>query len=104
MAEEIVDEILWTDSAKLSFNKIVSYLQDTWTDKEVEKFISRTVEMLATLKRYPEMCRPSLKRKNVRIGILDKNTQIVYHYKPGKKQIQGLLFWGMRQNPAKFKY
>ncbi len=50
------------------------------------------------------MCRPSAKRKNIRIGILDKHTQIVYHYKPRKKQIELLLFWGMKQNPAKFKY
>ncbi|HLF45895.1 MAG TPA: type II toxin-antitoxin system RelE/ParE family toxin [Chitinophagaceae bacterium] len=104
MAEEIVLEIQWTDSAKITFNKIVEYLRQEWTEREVEKFVYRTTEMLATLKRYPEMCRPSSKRKNVRIGILDKHTQIVYHYKPGKRQIEILLFWGMKQNPAKFKY
>jgi plasmid stabilization system protein ParE len=104
MAEEVVDNILWTDSAKFSFNKIVSYLQDNWSEKEVEKFVNKTAEMLATLKKYPQMCRPSLKKKNVRIGILDKHTQIVYHYKPVKRQIQILLFWGMAQSPSKFKY
>ena len=104
MVEEIVQEVLWTDSAKISFGKIVNYLQQAWTEREVEKFLNRTEEMLSTLKRYPEMCRPSSKRKNVRIGILDKHTQIVYHYKPRKRQIEVLLFWGMKQNPSKFKY
>jgi hypothetical protein len=52
--------------------------------------------MLGVLKRHPEICRPSTKRKNVRIGILDKHTQLVYHYKPNKKQIEILLFWGMK--------
>lgn len=104
MAEEVVQEILWTDTAKISFSKIVEYLEYAWTEREVEKFVSRVSEMIATLKRYPEMCRPSNKRKNVRIAILDKHTQIVYHYKPRKKQIEILLFWGMKQNPAKFKY
>ena len=104
MAEEIVLEILWSDSAKVSFNKIVDYLRKEWTDREVEKFVQRTVEWLATLKRYPEMCRPSTKRKNVRIGILDKHTQIIYHYKPKKKEIELLLFWSMKQNPVQFKY
>jgi len=60
--------------------------------------------MIATLKRYPEMCRPSAKRKNVRIGILDKHTQVIYHYKPRSKQIEILLFWNMKQNPDRFKY
>lgn len=104
MAEEIVQQIRWTDSAKISFSNIVDYLRQAWTEQEVEKFVNRTAEMLSTLKRYPEMCRPSTKRKNVRIGILNKHTQLIYHYKPRKKQIEVLLFWGMKQNPAKFKY
>jgi predicted transcriptional regulator len=74
MAEEVIMEILWTDSAKLTFNNIVEYLRKERTPKEVEKFISGTKEWLSTLKRYPEMCRPSLKRKNTRIGILNKHT------------------------------
>ena len=40
MAEEIELEIFWTDSAKISFGKIVDYLQKTWTDREVEKLFS----------------------------------------------------------------
>lgn len=104
MAEEIVQEILWTDSAKFTFNRIIEYLRREWTEREVENFVTRAEEILSTLKRYPEMCRPSAKRKNVRIGILDKHTQLVYHYKPRKKQIEFLLFWGMKQDPYKFKY
>lgn len=104
MAEEIALEILWTDSAKISFSKIVDYLRWEWTEREVVNFVNRAEEFLSVLKRYPEMCRSSAKRKNVRIGILDKHTQLIYHYKPRKKQIEILLFWGMKQNPAKFKY
>jgi len=79
MVEEVVPEIYWTNSAKITFTKIVDYLRHEWSEREVEKFVNRTTEVLATLKRYPEMCRPSTKRKNVRIVILDKHTQIVYH-------------------------
>lgn len=63
MGEEIVQEILWTDSAKITFSKIIDYLRQEWSEKEVEKFINRLEEMLGFLKRYPEMCRPSQKRK-----------------------------------------
>ncbi len=54
----MVDEILWSDSAKLSLSKIIKYLKDNWTDMETEKFVKRTSEVLSTLKRFPEMCRP----------------------------------------------
>lgn len=63
MAEEVVREIVWTDSAKITFNNIVEYLRREWTEREVEKFVNSTKEMLATLKQHPEMCRPSVKRK-----------------------------------------
>ena len=67
MAEEVVGEILWTHTAKTSFNKIIEYLQTEWTEKEVGKFVNQTADLLSNLKRYPEMCRPSTKRRNVRI-------------------------------------
>jgi plasmid stabilization system protein ParE len=104
MNPDVVESIFWTNTAKESFQKIIDWLIKEWSEKEVNKLIDRTEEMLGVLKRHPEMCRPSTKRKNVRIGILDKHTQLVYHYKPNKKQIEILLFWGMKQNPAKLKY
>jgi plasmid stabilization system protein ParE len=104
MAEEIILSIQWTERAKSTFNNIISYLETEWTEKEVSKFINRTQKVLETLKRYPEMCRPSQKRKDVRIAILNKHTQMVYHFKPRKKQLEILLFWNPKLNPAKFKY
>lgn len=104
MAEEIVPEFLWTESAKKSYIKIIEYLETNWSEREVRNFVSETVYLFSNLKRQPEMCRPSQKRKNVRIGIINKHTKIVYHYLPGKKQIVVLLFWNQKQNPVKFKY
>jgi plasmid stabilization system protein ParE len=104
MAEEVVGEILWTNTAKTSFNKIIEYLRTEWTEKEVGKFVNQTEDLLSNLKRYPEMCRVSIKRRNVRIGIINRHTHIVYHYQPRKKQIVVLLFWHPKRNPAKFKY
>ncbi len=99
-----VDEILWTSDALASFNKIIEWLKQEWSEKEVEKFINRTKAFILNLQRYPEICRPSIKRKNVRIAILNKHTQLVYHYNKSKRTITILLFWGIKQNPKKFKY
>lgn len=49
MAEIVVDQILWTDSAKLCFHKIVKYLKDNWTEREIERFVKGTTEVLPTL-------------------------------------------------------
>jgi len=52
----------------------------------------------------PRNVPPFNEEKNVRIGILDKHTQIIYRYTTRKKKIEVLLFWGMKQNPSKLKY
>src|SRR6185312_4846069 len=104
MAEEGVKEIFWTPTAQKSFKKIVDYLETNWTVREVSNFVNDTVNLLSNLKRQPEMCRPSVKRKNVRIGTVNKKKQIVYHYQPRKRQIVVLLFWSPKEDPAKFKY
>ena len=71
MDEEVIDALFWTDCARLSFNSIVEYLVKEWSEKEVKKFIESTNKMLSVLKRHPEICRPSIKRKYVRF--------ILYH-------------------------
>jgi plasmid stabilization system protein ParE len=100
----IVEQVYWTDSALKDFVEIVKWLKVKWSQKEVNNFVNKTEKLVAILQRYPESCRPSQKRKNVRIGILDKHTQIVYHYDSNKQIITILQFWGMKQNPNRFKY
>lgn len=104
MVEAVVQSVSWSTGAKTSFNKIVEYLANNWSQKEIANLITRTEEIIAVLKSYPEIGRPSAKRKGVRIFLLNRHTQLIYFYKPLKKQIVILHFWGMKQNPNKFKY
>lgn len=104
MDKEVINDIKWTQLATQSFNSIIGYLETEWSDREIERFISKTNNLLTTIRLHPQMCRPSQKRKNVRIALLTKNTQMVYYYNPQKKQIRLLLFWSSKQNPFKFNY
>lgn len=104
MAETIVLTVLWSANAKRTYGKIIDYLAESWSKKEIGNLLDRTEKLITVLQQYPEMGRPSVKRRGVRIILLDKHTQMVYYYKPIKKQIILLHFWGMKQNPAKFRY
>jgi hypothetical protein len=42
MAEVIVEEILWTDSAKLSFSNIIDYLNKNLIEREINIFVKQT--------------------------------------------------------------
>lgn len=101
MDEKVVRDILWTDRAKSTFESVVNYLSIEWSEKEVKNFIQSTNELTAAIQYYPEMFKASRKHKNIRIGLITKHTQLVYHYKPKKRQIVILYFWGTQQNPKK---
>lgn len=90
MGEEVIEEVLWTQSAKRTFNNIIEYLRQQWSEKEAQKFIDVTNKMILSFKQHPEMCRPSLKRKRVHIGVLKRQTQLIYHHKSGKTKILSL--------------
>jgi hypothetical protein len=49
MDEEIVHEVFWTETAKITFSNIVTYVRSQWTEREVEKFVNRTDEMISKL-------------------------------------------------------
>lgn len=98
MAEEIVKVIKWTPRALESYESIINYLLQEWTEREAEQFSLRVSSFLTKLKKHPEMCRPSIKRRHVRVGLVDKHTQLIYHFKPKKRQIEILLFWSMKQD------
>lgn len=103
MAEEVID-VVWTDEAITSLDETVNYLLKEWTDKEVQKFFKYLDQFLSNVSRHPEMCRPSQRRKDIRLGVLNKHTRLVYMYKPVKKQISILLLWHFKRDPKKFKY
>ena len=104
MDEKIVEEVLWTDMAKSTFDSVVTYLSIEWSEKEVRNFIQRTNDLISAIQYYPELFKLSHKRTNIRIGLITRHTQLIYHYKPKKRQIVILYFWGTQQNPKKLKF
>ena len=103
MDEKII-EIVWTKKASDTFYCIINYLKEEWTEKEVQNFIRETNSLILKLSQHPEIGRPSQKRKNTRIYILNKHTTLTYHFGSRKNKITILLFWNQKRNPKDFIY
>ena len=104
MDEKVVQDVQWTDKAKSTFDSIINYVGNEWSEKEVRNFIQRTNDLISAIRHYPEMCKASRRRNTVRVGLITNHTQLLYHYKPKKRQIVILYFWGTQQNPKKRNY
>jgi hypothetical protein len=95
---------LWTNKAIKTAEDVVKYLREEWTEKEVDDFLNKVDDIIATIETNPKLFRASSKRPNIHLAIIKRKTLLVYQVRPHKKQIALLLFWNAKQNPKKLKY
>ncbi len=94
-------DIFWTINAERSFNDLIDYLIKNWTNREYQKFIERTQELLTHIRNNPFSFQESDKYQNVRRAVLT-NIISVYYY-PNDDGIYLLFFWDNRRNPKDLK-
>ncbi len=89
-------EIKWTSEAEERFTEIIEYLEENWTENEIEKFITATNKVLNYIADHPVMFRRS-KKKNIHEALISDKHLLIYRVKPG--HIELITFWDNRQNP-----
>jgi plasmid stabilization system protein ParE len=94
-------QIVWTPKAVKGYDRIVNYLQENWTDKEVSNFIKETNKFLDVLINHPEILQKTSKRKNLYRGPINKLTILTYRIRPKAQQIELINIRGARQKPLK---
>ncbi len=97
-------KVYWTKQASITVNKVVQYLREEWTEKEVDSFLDKVDEIIETIAINPRLFRASSKRQNVHLAIIKRRTILAYRVMPQKRQIALLMFSFAKQNPKKFKY
>ena len=94
-------EIVWTPRAERGYEKIIAYLQENWTDREVKNFIQESIRFFELLSEQPQILQKSDKLKNVYRGPMDNHNMLTYRIKPRKKQIELLNIRSSKQKPLK---
>ncbi len=97
-------KISWTPGARLTYFKVLEYLDKTWTKKEIQNFVNRTEKVLGQIIKDPEMFEASPKKINVRKGLITKHNTLYYRINYQKDEIALIIFWDNRQNPDKLPY
>jgi plasmid stabilization system protein ParE len=97
-------KVVWSPKAINSFNKIVDFLSDRWTKKEIDNFAHETDKVIGQITENPYMFVATQKRKNVRKGLINRLTSLFYRVKPRKKEIELLLFRDNRMDPNDLEY
>lgn len=92
-------KIVWTKRAISEYDKIIKYLEENWTEKEIKNFVQQTDNFLNLLKIYPEILQMTNRRTNVFRGPINKLTILTYRLKPKKETIEIINFRSARKKP-----
>ena len=90
--------IIWSPTAKISYYGILEYLDEKWTFREIEAFVNRTEEAIGHICKNP-LLYPYSKESDTHKCVLVKQVSLFYRIK--EDNIELLVFWDTRQNPAK---
>ncbi len=94
-------KIKWSKRAEKSFDKIVDYLEDEWSEANAKKFVRKTNKLLGQIAENPEMC-PSVEGKEeVRKGLVTKQSSVFY--KIMDNFIKLITFWDNRRDQDNLK-
>lgn len=97
-------EIVWTPEARRTFFGVIEYLQTSFSEREINRFVERCDMKIDLIITNPNIYRRSSKVSNVHFSNILGKVLIVYQVMPRKKQIVIIKFWDGRQNPNDFKY
>ena len=71
-------EVVWTEVALESFFKVVDYLYDNWSSKEIETFENNVDELIERIASFNQIC-PESKLFGYRKCVLDEHNSLIYH-------------------------
>ena len=95
-------KIIWSSTAKKSFDNLIEFLESKWEKKVIEKLFSELSTTLTAISRNPEMYPMVSPKKELRKCIVRKKTLLIYRIK-SKDNIELVIFADTRQNPKKYK-
>jgi len=93
--------IIWSAKAKITFFHVIDYLNENWTKKEIIQFNQRTQITINVIKKNPGIFPASIKYKEIRKAIIDKNNSFYYKIDFCSQKIHLLAFFDCRQDPKK---
>jgi plasmid stabilization system protein ParE len=71
-------EVIWTETALETFFKVVDYLYDHWSSKEIETFENNVDELIERIASFNQIC-PESKLFGYRKCVIDEHNSLIYH-------------------------
>lgn len=70
-------EVVWSEEVLQNYFRVLDYLFDKWTVREIENFETRFDKLISRLQNHKEICPKSI-LLNYRKCLIDKNNSLIY--------------------------
>jgi len=94
-------EIIWSKRAYKNLAKIIDYLEQNWTEKEIFNFSSELDRCIEIIRKSPETFPKSSKKPSLRKVVVTKHNTL--YYKVEGKLIKLIVIFDTRQDPKKLE-
>ncbi len=80
-------KILWTPTARITYLKIINYLEENWTSKEILRFNHKVETTIKQIQKNPRLFIASERDKNIRRGFITIQISLIYRIVIEKNEI-----------------
>lgn len=94
-------KLFWTPRADRELDEVISYLEENWTDKEIQNLALKLDDVLEIIANNPYVFQVSDLRLDVRRAVVAKYNSL--YYRINNDSIEILSFYNNWKNPKKRK-
>ena len=93
--------LIWSLRAVENLKKIINYLEENWTDKEIKNFSIQLHSYLTIIEQIPKTFPEAKSKQNIRRAVI--SPQHTLYYKIETNSIMLIALFDNRQDPKKRK-
>ena len=95
-------KISWSKEAKEELIRVIAYLDENWSEKEIRKFSSKLEEQITLISVRPKTYKKSKRLLGTHECLITKHNSLFYTYNETSLFI--VTVWDNRQEPGKLKH
>ena len=93
-------KIIWSPKALETFENVIQYLEENWSDKQIVSFVSETERVIKLISKNPYLFRGS-EKENIFEAVITKHNLLLYQLNVEAKEVELLAIFDTRQHPKK---
>lgn len=90
-------KLFWSDSALAELKRIIFYLEENWSEKEISTFSRELENAIKLISDNPTIFQIAISHQNLRRAVIAKHNTLYYRINGGSIEIISLF--SHRQNP-----